>query len=89
MYDQVEFWEKCVVMPFWNGVKMGLTQQNGLNEKKIKTVSDLVLWQNPDTNRKFNNQLTTQKDATKNFDYTMIANRLRTLSWSNHLTGVV
>ena len=31
------------------------------------------------------------KDATKNFDYTKIADRLRTVSWSNngHPTGVV
>ena len=30
------------------------------------------------------------KNATKNFDYTTIANRLRTVSWSNnsHPTGV-
>ena len=31
------------------------------------------------------------KKATKNFDYTVIADRLRTVSWSNssHPTGVV
>ena len=31
------------------------------------------------------------KNATKNFDYTTIADRLRTVSWSNssHSTGVV
>ena len=31
------------------------------------------------------------KNATKNFDYTTIANRLRTVRWSNssHPTGVV
>ena len=31
------------------------------------------------------------KNATKNFDYTTIADRLRTVSWSNsgHPTGVV
>ena len=33
----------------------------------------------------------TKKTATKNFDYTTIADRLRTVSWSNssHPTGVV
>ena len=43
----------------------------------------------PYINRKFNNQLTTQK-VTKNFDYTTIADRLRTVSWSNNSnqTGV-
>ena len=31
------------------------------------------------------------KNTTKNFDYTTIADRLRTVSWSNssHLTGVI
>ena len=39
-------------------------------------------------NSKTNGQ---QEDATKNFDYTAIADRLRTVSWRNnsHLTGVV
>ena len=36
----------------------------------------------PYTNKKFENQRITQK-ATKNFDYTTIADRLRTVSWSN------
>ena len=51
--------------------------------------------ENPYTNRKFNNQLTTQKrhcyTLPKHFDYTTIAHRLRTVSWSNniHPTGVV
>ena len=46
--------------------------------------------ENPDTNRKFNNRLTTQRRH-QNSDYTMIADRLRTVSWSNnnHPTGVV
>ena len=45
---------------------------------------------NPYTNRKFKNQWT-NKNATKNFDYTTIADRLRTVSLSNnsHPTGVV
>ena len=38
---------------------------------------------NPYTNRKFENQRTTHTNATKNFDYTTIADRLRTVSWSN------
>ena len=37
----------------------------------------------PYTNRKFENQRTTHTNATKNFDYTTIADRLRTVSWSN------
>ena len=44
----------------------------------------------PYTNRKFENQRTTHKRH-QNFDYTTIADRLRTVSWSNnsHPTGVV
>ena len=37
----------------------------------------------PYTNRKFENQRTTHTNATKNFDYTTIADRLRTVNWSN------
>ena len=35
--------------------------------------------------------VTTQKNATKNFDYTRITDRLRTVGWSknSHTTGVV
>ena len=40
---------------------------------------------------KSKNDVTTHKNATKNFDYTAIAGRLRTVSWSNssHQNGVV
>ena len=53
--------------------------------------SDSVLWQkplHPQNNLKSNMQ---HKNATKNFDYTTIVDRLRTVSWSNssHPTGVV
>ena len=46
--------------------------------------------ENPYTNWKFNNQLTTQKRHQNN-DYTTIADRLMTVSWSNNSrsTGVV
>ena len=46
--------------------------------------------ENAYTNRKFNNQWKTQKRHQK-FDYTTIAGRLRTVSWSNnsHQIGVV
>ena len=42
----------------------------------------------PKENSKVNGQ---HKNATKNFDFTTIADRLRTVSWSNnsHPTGVV
>ena len=44
----------------------------------------------PYTNRKFENEWTTQ-NATNSFDYTTIADRLRAVSWSHksHPTGVV
>ena len=47
----------------------------------------------PYTHRKIQKATWQQKTATKNFDYTTIANRLRTVSWSSnstsHPTGVV
>ena len=51
---------------------------------------DTVLWRNPYTNRKFKNELTTQK-RNQNFDYTTIMDSLRIVSWSNnsHPTVVV
>ena len=43
------------------------------------------------TNRKIKAPTWQHKNATKNFDYTTIADRLRTVSWGNenHQTGVV
>ena len=45
----------------------------------------------PYTNRKIQKATWQHKNATKNFDYTKIADRLRTVSWSNnsHPTGVI
>ena len=45
----------------------------------------------PRPTEKSNKQNDNIKNATKNFDYTTIADRLRTVSWSNssHPTGVV
>ena len=42
-----------------------------------------TLDENPDTNRKFNNQLTTQRRR-QNFDNTTIADRIMTVNWSNN-----
>ena len=39
--------------------------------------------ENPYTNRKLNNQLTTQRRH-QNFDHTTIVDRLRTVSWNNN-----
>ena len=46
---------------------------------------------NPYTQRTMQKATWQHKNATKNFDYTTIADRLRTVSWSNssHPTGVV
>ena len=44
--------------------------------------------ENPYTNRKFNNQLTTQKRH-QNVDHTTITDQTRTDSWSNNPIGVV
>ena len=57
--------------------------------KRKKKRSDSVLWQKPlQKNQKRN--VTTQKRH-QNFDYTTIADRLRTVSWGNdiHPTGVI
>ena len=45
----------------------------------------------PTLTEKFKKQRDNIKNATKNFDYTTIADRLRTVSWSNssYPTGVV
>ena len=54
--------------------------------------SDSVLWQKPlHQQKKSKKQRDNIKNATKSFDYTTIADRLRTVSWSNssHPTGVV
>ena len=60
-----------------------------LREKRKR--SDSVLWQNPYTHRTIQKATWQHKNATKNFDYTTIADRLGTVSWSNssHPTGVV
>ena len=59
-------------------------------EKKKKEIwlSHMTKPPIPTENSKTKGQLT---NATKNFDYTTIADRLRTVSWSNnsHPTGVV
>ena len=67
----------CNVM-HWRGKGRDLTQS-------------WVLWQNPYTHRKIQNATSQHKNATKNFDYTTIADRLRTVSLSNSSqpTGVV
>ena len=45
----------------------------------------------PTPTEKFKKQHDNIKSAIKNFDYTMVADRLRTVSWSNssHSTGMV
>ena len=49
------------------------------------------LWQKPYTHRKIQKATWQHKNATKNFDYTTIADRLRTVSWGNdsNPTGVI
>ena len=48
-------------------------------------------YKSPYTHRKIQKATWQHKNATKNFDYTTIAGRLKTVSWSNssHPTGVV
>ena len=49
------------------------------------------MWKAPTPTEKSKKQRDNIKTATKNFDYTTIKERLRTVSWSNniHPTGVV
>ena len=63
-----------------------ITGQSG----RKKEIGLRPMTKNPYTNRKFENQWTTQ-NATKIFEYTTSADRLRTVRWSNnsHPTGVV
>ena len=57
-------------------------------KKKEIRLSPMTKTPMPTENSKTNGQ---HQNATKNFDYTTIAGRLRTVSWSNnsHPTGVV
>ena len=69
-----------------------IQQPSPLREKR--KISDSVLWQkppHPQNNNKIKKEHDNIKDATKNFEYPTIADRLRTVSWSNnsHPTGVV
>ena len=64
-----------------------------LHEKRNRKISDSVLWQKP-THRKIQKQHDNNKNKTLQkykmyFDYTTIADRLRTVSWINdsHWTG--
>ena len=52
-------------------------------KEKKKEIWPSPMTKTPHTNRKFENQRTTHTNATKNFDYTTIADRIRTVSWSN------
>ena len=61
-----------------------------VSEEKRK-ISDSVQWQKPLYLQKIQKAMRQHKNVTKNFDYSTIANRLRTVSWGNdsHPTGVV
>ena len=64
------------------------TMKHTMRQKeKERDLTQWVLWRKP-LNSTTNLQ---HKNTTKNFDYTTIADRLRTVSWSNniHPTGVV
>ena len=59
--------------------------------KSKRKLSDSALWQKPNHPQKIQKATWQHKNATKNLDNTTIADRLRTVSWSNnsHPTGVV
>ena len=53
--------------------------------------SDSVLWQKPQHRQNNPKSTVTTQNRHQNFDYTSIADRLKTVSWGNdsHQTGVV
>ena len=53
------------------------------DDKRKRRRSDPVLWQDPLYQQKISKTKGQYTNATKNFDYTTIAGRLRTVSWSN------
>ena len=59
--------------------------------KRKRKKSNSVLWQKPLYTEKIQKAMWQHKNATKHFDNTTIADRLRTVSWGNdsHPTGVV
>ena len=68
---------------------------NILNQKSVQREKEEI-WLSPMTEaltptEKSKKQRDNTKNATKNFDYTTIADRLKTVSWGNdsHLAGVV
>ena len=50
--------------------------------KKKRKKSDLVLWQKPLHQQTYQKGKVTTQTTPKKFDYTAIADRLRTVSWS-------
>ena len=74
-FDIIDVFDfKGVIYPFGINIWIEREKEGDLTQSYDKT---------PYTNRKFENQRTTHTNATKNFDYTTIADRLRTVSWSN------
>ena len=68
----------------------------GTQKIKIKSIEKEEIWLSPMTEaltltEKSKKQRDNTKNATKNFDYTTIADRLRTVSWGSdsHPAGVV
>ena len=75
-------------------ISLHMTLNNKSHKDKITGEKGKDLTQSyfisPDTHKNPKSNVTTQ-NVTKNFDYTTIADRLRTVSWSNnsHHTGVI
>ena len=77
-YDTVEHFLKCIIRL----LILKHEKRRGLTRSYDKR---------PFTHRKIQKATRQHKNAAKNLDYTTIADRLMTVSWSNnsHLTGVV
>ena len=62
----------------------GILIEVGFNRcKRNRQRSDSVLWQKPQHPQKVRKYRDNIQNATQNFDYTTIADRLRTVSWSD------
>ena len=61
---------------------MGMSPRQWFLAKRKRKRSDPVLWEKPQYRQKMKVKIQ-HKEAIKNVDYTMIADRLRAVSWSN------
>ena len=79
------------IPPWINKVLILILSALGHDIKRKRKRSDSVLWQKPLHQQKCQKGKVTTQTTPQKIDYTAVADRLRTVSWSNygHPTGVV